>query len=117
MPMWHTVLGPGAIRFCFSLTNVPLQFTTFVNNQLASVMGCLDTHCIQGALIPIYGPKNVFVHNILAITAPGDSACPDFICAIPKHITKLPWPLLGSFNTFLYAGGFGAKLGALSKIL
>mgnify|MGYP006285851863 CR=1 FL=1 len=116
MPPSHLITGPGAFRFCSALSSVPMQFTVFINSVLGSVIGVLDTHCIQGALIPIYGLKNIFFENKLVICGPGDCAAPDFICTIPLHITKLPWPLTGSFNTFYYAGGGSGFLGALSKI-
>jgi len=94
-------------RFCGATTIVTGQSTVYVNNLLQSVEGDKDTHCNAGDLIAVYGPKNYYVENKLAICAVGDSAAPDFQGCVDAHPTGATNPKGHSNDTFIYEGGSG----------
>lgn len=112
----HSVFGYPSFRICGAFTNTPLQFTVFGENLLFSVAGNLDIHCIQGALIPILGLKNIFCENICIEVAPMDGASPDFICAIPPHFASIPFTATGYKTIKAYAGALSSITGPLIKV-
>jgi hypothetical protein len=97
----------GDNRFCDAITQVTGQGTVFVNGKLWAVEGDLDTHCDQGALIPTYGAKNVYIEGKLVICAVGDSAAPDKQFCFVEHPPPLSRPYGHSSDVIVYGGAAG----------
>lgn len=98
-------------RFCGALTIVTGQSTVFVNNKLWAVVGDLDTHCNEGALIASYGPKNVFINGKNVICAVGDTAASDNSCET-LHPSGDTNPKGHSMDVIVYGGGAGGGAGS-----
>jgi hypothetical protein len=94
-------------RFCGALTIVSHQDNVFVNKLLWSVEGDLDTHCNEGALIPITAPKNVYIWGINVIVAVGDTAEPDHEGCIIPHPGPPTDPEGHSPDVYCYDRGGG----------
>lgn len=92
----------GDKRFCTGSTTVVGNSTVFVNNKLWAVEGDSCDHG-DGALIAVYGPKNVYVQNKLVICAMGDAAGSDD----KKHVRGQTDPKEHSTNTIVYGGAAG----------
>lgn len=89
-------------RFCDAQTIVLLQNNVYVNNLLWAVHGDIDTHCNQGALVAIYGARNVWINNIRVICAVGDSAQPDYFGCFIYHPPAITRPREHSTDTWVY---------------
>jgi len=89
-------------RFCGAKTIVTLQNNVYVNNLLWSLHGDIDDHCFAGALIAIYGARNVYINNIRVICAVGDEAEPDYPGCAFIHPTGITNPLGHSTDTWVY---------------
>lgn len=94
-------------RNCGATTIVEGQSTVFVNSLLWAVNGDPDTHCHEGELSAIYGPKNVYINGINVICASGDTAAPDHSCVEPIHPPGATDPSGHSPNVFVYSGAAG----------
>lgn len=64
-------------RFCGAKTIVVGQSSVKVNGILWAVEGDIDTHCNQGSLSAVYGPRNVYIEKKRVICAMGDTASDD----------------------------------------
>jgi hypothetical protein len=94
-------------RFCGATTVVSGQSSVFVNNKLWAVEGDLNTHG-AGQLVPVYGPKNVYVENKLVICAVGDKSEPDDY----PHPPGNPDPKGHSMDVVVYGGAAGGGSGS-----
>lgn len=105
----------GDKRFCNASTIVSGQSTVFVNGKLWAVEDDLDSHCLQGALKPIYGPRNVYIENKHIICAIGDAASSDEPNCLPilKHVPPWTWPRGKSPNVKVYEG---ARAGTATRV-
>jgi hypothetical protein len=91
-------------RFCGAITNVTHQDNVYVNGKLWAVVGDLDDHCDEGALIASYGAKNVYIKGINVICAVGDTAEPDNSCH-EQHPGPPTDPKGHSQDTYVYDSG------------
>lgn len=109
-------------RFCNAKTVVVGQSSVFVNNKLWAVEGDVDTHCFEGELEAIYGPKNVYIENKLVICAIGDAArsdkpiptCCGPLC--PEHPAPSTWPRDKSNNVKVYHGVRGGMARRVNEL-
>lgn len=99
-------------RFCGASTIVVNQETVYVNSLWWSVEGDLDTHCLEGALISIYEPRNIYIENIRAIVAVGDTAAADRQACFFLHPSGATNPKGHSPDVYVFAGGVGAGIAA-----
>lgn len=109
MPKAHRV---GDQRMCGAVTtSAGTNTNVFVNGQLASVVGDLDSHNNLGALIS-QSPGTILINGIPMIAAIMDQGSPDQE-GIVTHVTGLPTPGTGSPNVNMYGGQgtFGGGLG------
>lgn len=89
-------------RFCEAATIVQLQGSVYVNDLLWAVEGDIDTHCNEGALIPITGSKDVHCEDIKVIVAVGDTAKSDREGCVVLHPAGTTDPLGHSPDTNAY---------------
>lgn len=94
-----------------------LNTKVMVENQLAAVVGDLDTHNMLGALISL-SPGKIMVQGIPMIVSLMDQGSPDVV-GIIQHVTGLPTPGGGSQKVTAYGGlgTFGGGLGSFQSLL
>ena len=115
MPKVHRVGDP---RLCGAVTSgTGLNTKVMVENQLAAVVGDLDTHNMLGALISL-SPGKVLVQGIPMIVSLMDQGAPDVLGIIP-HVEGLPTPAGGSQKVSAYGalGTLGGGLGNFQALL
>lgn len=78
-----------------------------MNGKLWAVEGDIDTHCNEGELSAVYGPKNVYIEGKHVICAMGDIAAPDRQGCVVKHPTGPTNPSGHSPDVSVYGGGSG----------
>lgn len=83
-----------------SKTGVSLQTTVYVNNQLWSVEGDMESDGM-GQLIS-KSPGTVYVNNIKIIVKDMDDASPDSLCPVLGGEHCHPHPTEGSSDVFAY---------------
>jgi len=114
VPKVHRVGDP---RLCGAVTSgTGLNTKVMVENQLAAVVGDLDTHNMLGALISL-SPGKVLVQGIPMIVSLMDQGSPD-VMGITPHVEGLPTPAGGSQKVTAYGGlgTFGGGLGAFQAL-